>query len=82
MNGNYQAPTYFWFVNFQLKKTAPETKNPDSFERQLTEMTSQVEQSRNEANKAQAEADRLQEVLKEAETEKVDKDAQITEFQE
>ncbi|XP_033745225.1 ERC protein 2-like [Pecten maximus] len=65
----------------ELKKGVPETKNLESFERQVTEMTSQLEQARNEVNKAHAEADRLQGIVKEAEAEKSDKDAQITELQ-
>ena len=70
---------------FQLHKEADENRSVQSsedVEKQLTELTGQIEQARNETNKVQAEVDRLLTIMKDSENEKNEKDAQIKEMQE
>ena len=74
---------YIISVNFvQLKSAAPNGKNTETLHKDISDLTSQVEQARNEANKAQAEVDRLLAIMKESENEKNEKENQIKEQQE
>lgn len=67
---------------FQLKGAIPETKAAEELQKQTSDLSSQVETARNEANKAQEEVDRLLGIVKETENEKNEKENQIKELQE
>ncbi|KAK3102087.1 hypothetical protein FSP39_008635 [Pinctada imbricata] len=69
----------------EMKKELEENKvatNSEDVEKQLSELTGQIDQARNETNKVQAEVDRLLTIMKDSENEKNEKDAQMKEMQE